>query len=309
MSSRFNKIDFRFFDEHYLADYFELLCIVNIDKSLTKSDLSDRIRDNNNTQNKKSNDLKIEELVEKCFRYFKFRSKFYGNDYPFEFNNDYIEIDINHLTDNQKLYIYLLISTHLEYFSSQISTLTREFESICVEASKRLMPNQARVFHFGTAMKGEDEIFSGNLFSRLNTLAELLGATLKINEDELPPTDTGDGGLDIVGYVPFADSETNKIIYVGQCKCGPSWKDGLDAFGKIDRLMHLTNDPNNLYFIPECFRTSSGEWHQRYLTSTKILIDRKRLLELLNGNVQCFSSTESYKYINRFIMEEEKINA
>lgn len=116
-------------DLQYYADYIELVCLITNDY-LSQADIKDRLADEgevfeeeevedgkNGTLDAQNND-KAETFVNSCFSFIKSRLDQYKESYPFIY--DEIQgiklIKKKELTNRQKLYISLLVSSSINSF-------------------------------------------------------------------------------------------------------------------------------------------------------------------------------------------------
>ena len=156
---------------HYVyADYAELLCLVNLDGQVSKSDLIDRINDRGNVGERAPRDLddddddsdtedifdavaadteqyepsarnsKDERFIEDVFHLLEYRLTTYSDAYPFLFSKKKNAILLRDaLTENQRLYVYLLLCANLPRVSrSYYFDITHTFEVVCVGKMKSL---------------------------------------------------------------------------------------------------------------------------------------------------------------------------
>ena len=219
-----------------------------------------------------------------------------AKDYPFNVDDDAKTLALkDDLTSSQVLYILLLASSHLQIFSENSSELTTFFEKISFKAFKRLLPGRAEV-QFFTAGNNRSEMFSGSLFKRLSELSNKLKARLDIKEEELPNTDSGDHGLDLVGWINMGDGANGSLILFGQCACGRDWKKKQHevSAGRWDRKLGMCAKHVPVMHIPYFIRNVNADWHEP-TEICSLMIDRLR-----------FFSMAEQKDIDELITEETK---
>ena len=221
-------------DIHLWADFIELLCLCNLDGYVSKADVLDRYEeimgtDKSEEQDASSsderNDIRSNRLELKSddwFGHLAFRAGTFGGDdfYPFEMTSDGDAlVRKDELTLKHKLYIFLLIASNLRYTPTLRDGISSDFEAICEVALKKCLPYQAEVYIFGTGGLPDSKKLSGNLFKKITKLADLLNERVIVEEKNLSHRNVGDGGLDIVGWVPMGDSARGLFCIFGQCAC------------------------------------------------------------------------------------------
>jgi hypothetical protein len=303
------------------ADYFELVCLFNLDKSISKGDvysimaplLRDSIIDKEEFESSDdgaekdilpSNESPTDQyrfFCDELFKMFEYRTLVYKAFYPFKIKEGNLLQLKPSLYIKCKLYIYLLSCSNLSFFKDAQSNLTTEFEILSKESLKRFISAKAEIHHFGANVRPSS--YSGNLYAKIVKLASDLNCDLIAQKEDFSPKDTGDGGLDIVAWYPFKDMKWSRFIILAQCKCSEEWIDlrfssSLDAWqGKIGFKQHI----NNMTFIPMCYRRQNGAWHKSHNVSGTILIDRQRLIDCLGDNVDFFKKYNSVKFVDKML--------
>ncbi|MGV0046849.1 hypothetical protein ACRU43_13455 [Mycobacterium colombiense] len=218
------------------------------------------------------------------FRYLAGRSMRYGAAYPFEIDQDEQLIIVRELTDQRRLYLFLLTCASLRYITNrpQINALTAKFELLALNAVRQMLPLGSEVHLFGANPIAATR-YTGLLFGKLKLLADDLGEILLVTEDEFERGNTGDNGLDVVGWVPLGDSSAGRITVFGQAACTPEWvsKQHSAHASSWSLTMTLTADPINMIFIPYDYRKPSGEWYNKRHIHKSVVIDRYRMMRSL----------------------------
>jgi|GEM_PF-1918543 len=312
-------------DKHLWADYFELISLIAIDRYLTKSDMEDRIHEDvedavitldedsdlldlyESENEKQKIHRKINLFSHDLFKYLKYRKSVYGDFYPFDAVGSKIEVNAN-LTDKQLFYVYLLMSSHLGGFVSDISTLTSDFEQISLDCLKSYFGEKIQLHVFGKNALKVGSVFSGNKATKYKMLAEFFNEKYSLKDDEFAPTDNADEGIDIVGWINFADSSPGKVLIAGQCKCQKDWYEYKfsSSFDKLNGIMSMRHQNLNFALIPICFRRDNGDWHQDGKTAGVIVVDRQRLVSM-SGKLESFLSSKSYSVVKSFVKSSESI--
>lgn len=226
----------------------------------------------------------LELRIDNWFRHLPYRARAFDEFYPFYLTRDHDTLRVkSRLTLKQKLYVFFLLSSHLSYFSEHKSSLTSSFEILSLEALKRLLPANAEVHLFGSNPYHHGR-YSGTLWRKIRRLSNDLRGRVKVTQDHFSPHDTGDKGLDVVGWIPFEDENPNMIVMFGGCACSKEeWvqkqlsSSAIAWSGTID----LETPPGNVAFVPICFRRENGSWHKPQDIHETILIDRLRFVSLL----------------------------
>jgi len=300
------------------ADFFELVCLVNCDQSITLSDIKDRIFldsqdiaqpiDYENDEDgtiQSSGEERAEERAWSYMNYFSFRSVLYGDDYPFIITTNGIKVKEN-LEDKHLFYIYLLCCSNLSYFKREQSDFSSEFEFVSKTCLENYQPVHGVVKIFGKNTSATSS-YSGNIFHRFKHLSQELDEMMLVEESHFPSSSTGDGGIDIISWVPFRDDLNGKVVYVGQCKCSDKWKEASDP---VHNLRHIISDRNkyvSLMFIPFCFRDLKGKWFQPQSANKFITIDRYRMVTLFSDKISIFTTLKSYTIVKQFLTEKESV--
>ncbi len=127
---------------------------------------------------------------------------------------------------------------------------------------------------FGTAAGGG---FRQRVAALCSALGE--GGGLRGRQGQTVPAQ--DDGLDVVGWIPFADNEAGKLIVFGQCKTGTGWQDRTSDLQPLDFAKKWLDDtfpvePVRAHFVAES--VARRKW--RHLSiSGGLLFDRCRLVE------------------------------
>ena len=204
--------------------------------------------------------------------------------YPFLISDDSHLIELKqNLNDYHKLYVYLLIASLLPYVNPSVHYLfTSSFECVGAEALRQYIGNKAIVHIFGTSPGAH---YTGSKYSKLLQLAKDIDESVLVREKDFKKGDSGDGGLDIVGWFPTQDECPGKLLVFGQCACGKDWekKQHESDYKKWSQLITLKTEPVNTIFIPQCFRNANGDWFAKHKIHMSVMVDRLRIMKLYNG--------------------------
>lgn len=301
-----NKPSFQKYRSFLWADYIELLCLANQDGELSHIDVIDRLlererdlsegddddlkemedlekEDNDKPTQRSEIPIRWENYLSAWFNVLQYRQVLHGELYPFEISEKVIKRKTGQLTKLNKLYLYLLLCSNLYLFDSATRvTLTSSFEMVSFNAFRNLLPEQAETHVFGSnPLNNTGKFRQGSLRQKITILSSELNEALfpGINENNYI-NNVGDGGLDLVAWLPTGDALPSSVIYFAQCACTEEWttkqySSSHDAWaGRILFKNHI----NNTIFIPFCFRAADGTWFSIEDIKMSFLVDRKRLL-------------------------------
>lgn len=303
------------------TDFIELVCMNSPDRMLTAYEIEDIYREDTdlNEQNIFQELIESQRLIdepsevadcfhaqlEDWFRYLRYRQDAFSGMYPFKISSEMHEIELQqNLNGHQKLYVFLLLASLLPYLGRTVRNLvTNSFECIGAEALRLYLGEKATVRVFGT---GCNKFYEGNKFARLEQLARDIGDRLRVNEEEYSKYDSGDAGLDVVGWFPTHDESTGRLLVFGQCACGKDWEEKQHSSGykKWNRLIDLSIEPVNTILVPHCFRDANGNWFKKgRQIHMSLMLDRQRIMKLFNLVRSPLNSlpTEAREVINKVL--------
>ncbi|MCP4763180.1 MAG: hypothetical protein GY870_15510 [archaeon] len=274
---------------HLHADYTELTALMSNDNFVTTTDILNRYKKEDINPRMRSSDLETgrkksvlnsevndenEQWVDEIFDILNFRAGLFANQYPFEATQNKIILK-NDLTDIQKLYLILLLSSNLNYFNLVQPELTTEFESISYHALKTVLPSNGKIKEFGN-----NSDYRGTAKNKIIELAKDLNVEIVEKEIENILGNKEDG-LDLIAWIPFEDKIPNMITIMGQCACGKDWPEKqyetdkfYDAYYIFFRLR-----PIRSLFIPYALSKVSYTFYQTNKINQTLLFDRKRILD------------------------------
>jgi hypothetical protein len=218
------------------------------------------------------------------FKQLAYRAGAFKESYPFVVSKAGNVIELRDEVDFYQLaYLFLLLASNLRHFNkSEQNTLADTFEIVSFHALKNYLPENSVVHIFGKNPLNEGE-YSGKFWLKVKKLSEEIKERLRCCETDFSPSDTGDGGLDLVAWLPMDDSQAGILLVFGQCTCKEDWVDKqwdshVDRWNYID---FMVTRPRNFMFIPICFRSGDGSWDWIFSIKAHILIDRVRMVRLL----------------------------
>jgi hypothetical protein len=277
-------------EKNEFADFVELYCLLKTDSRVTKGDVIELISDDfseeiDDTDDEIEKPDKISQKVNEVFDVLFSRERHYADFYPFLFDkNRKLITQKPNLTRRNHLYIILLLSSNLKYIDDKglQNKMGHLFELLSFQIFKQLLPKKnSESFVFGA---GGNSPFKGNLFTKIKTLSNMLDLPLnpQCTEDELGKNNSGDAGLDMLGWYNFNDKTSGSVMLFAQCACGTKWDEKQIESHTIrwNNYIVFNNKPQNIMFMPRHFRNLAGKWHKNTILLDTILIDRRRIIEL-----------------------------
>jgi hypothetical protein len=264
----------------FWADFAEIKALVHPDRCFTSGDLSGV------AQRAKDMGRGFESAARwrDILNYVQIRSSAFAGAYPFEISDDQDTIAVAY--DNspkQRLYLALLLASSLRTLEKgRRNGVARAFEEVSFAVFSKLLPPGSEVRPTWAAA-GEADPYKGTLFQKLTALAADLRCTPNFVEADFNPNDTGDGGMDIVGWHPMSDFRSGMPIAMAQCGCSrDDWEHKqLEAHPvKHSQRLPVMHPWANYYFMPLDFRRADGDWAKKSDLAEVIIVDRLRILGL-----------------------------
>ena len=221
---------------------------------------------------------KLQEALTYCSR----RKEEFCN-YPFVINTQSIELSSS-LKDKEYLYLFLLLVNRMNMQGERVQgekNATELFEHLCSIGTMNYLGCHSKCEVFGTSVTGSFKDKVDDLLKKLNINGQYkqpLGGTFQQK----------DGGIDLVGWIPFGDSKDSQLIALGQCKTGSNWEilmKKIDFFDNYSTETPFVN-PIYIFFVAEDFGVNKWEERSR---SCGILFDRKRILEFIPDNIKALN--------------------
>jgi hypothetical protein len=308
-------------DYNVWADYVELLVLLHPDRKMSVESLKDRLLDENdndatkalkqiNAVSRKIASVPIDQIApdevaseadpqdEQRIRtsfigvvdYMKSRGTIIHEYYPFTIDGK-LSVQLNKaLTSKNKIYIILLISSLIRVIhrtGGHSFRITHRFETLCGFVFDLLVPAIAAKQYFGAGGPASErpEPAPSTFYQKVYELASNLNLPLHphFTPEAAGVHNVGDGGLDWTAWFSFADNLHMKPTFFAQCACGNDWEEKLfDANkSKWNQFVLFNYDYKLYHFIPKSFRDLNNKWLNNIKLHSAILIDRFRLIELL----------------------------
>lgn len=274
---------------HYFCDYIELIVLCDGEDGVSVSDIYDRFLEDERIQeigsdNGAEANEKWISKIEDWFSEIEARIFAYGDHYPFELLDRRLKLK-SVQTDENLVYLGLLLCSSLSYLDkTDIFTSAFEYLSFC--ATKNYLPKIAEVHIFGVSSKNNLR-YTGSLEKKIRKFAVDINESVSSKPNVFRDRDNGDGGLDIVAWVPF-ESDINldkKQLFVGQSASGLNWKDKQASVDRLKNYINLATAPLNVLYVPFDFRDSERQFSENYLITSDLIFDRYRLIKLLTPDV------------------------
>jgi len=304
------------------ADWVELVCLVHLDRAIQIDEILDRYveakesdaeiaeeEEHESTTDTESHAADPNEVgdvaaehndrdtarVRDWFKHLAMRARLLGEDYPFTLSDGGDELRLrSKLFKNHRLYVALLMMSNLGRFRENQNVLTNSFELLCLPVFRQLLPEGAAVHHFGANPLKKGRYSAGNLWARLNRLSADIGASIVIAQHHFAPENSGDNGLDLVGWMPMPDEpkdgpvlEVGRPILFAQCACTEEWT--AKQYEIDDRswskVMRFPTAYAPVVFIPLCPRMADGRWFKVQSFSSALCMDRIRIMHFLRGRM------------------------
>ena len=293
---------------HGYADYVELIALFSNGDFITIGNILDRFKDEeilktSDSEKAEAND-ENERFVQQIFQLIEYRKQLYGNDYPFTYNDNKINLP-NSLSRRKKVYLYLLLCSSLYSFRNISSILTTEFEQLCYEVLKKYLPRTATIKSFG-----ENTEYTGNTEAKIKALA--IDMKLPVEEEQVRENisnrNSKERGLDLVAWLEFDDDIPNILSLFFQCACGKDWFSKLNETRRYENYYKFYRlKPVHGMFIPYSLkRINSNRFEQEDNITNTLFFERKRILSLLN-DVNFFDSFSSKEIVEKCIEFSEDI--
>jgi hypothetical protein len=272
-----SKPDFTRKQVNYFADFVELVTLLSNDDGITNGDIQDRFYGEKDYLNAKQRD-NDEAFILEIFILIEQRSILYKENYPFNFNESDILGVKKVLSNKNKLYLSLLISSQLKIFDKFQPELTSEFEQIAENSLIEFLPSKAIIKSFG-----KNTEFRGNAISKIKQLASHININVDEYElGEVSERNMQERGLDVVGWIPFDDNCQNKIVYLGQCACGKGYESKQHDTRRFENyFLFYKTKPQHVLFIPySLINYRVKKFHSSDIIEKDYLVfERKRLIE------------------------------
>lgn len=271
-----------------LADYMEVQCLISDEKIYSTTSGNSTmgvIYDNYDEDEYDNNDFEDDDFnFREALSEIEERNTKSNNNYPFISYDNVIKLkeDVNALTLD--IYTFLLLATRENMNANKVANGldgTALFEKLCAEVLHSYFGEKSEAFVFGTG--GGNQSFQAKVEDFLNRLKE--GLMFR-----RPDGDRGnqkDGKIDVVAFIPFADTNKGQFVAFGQCKTGTNWKGiatQLNPKSFCDSYITpaIGFTPIVVYMVSESF---FEDWENTARNTGGILFDRSRIMNYLPAEI------------------------
>lgn len=240
---------------------------------------------------------KIEYSANLIFDLINYRANLFGENYPFVYKDKSIELKTA-LSEIQKLYLYLLISSKLEDFKDYKNSLTSDFEAIAFNTLSSFLPTHAEVYELGK----NSSLELNKTIQKLKLLSQKI--KIKLNErvikKNVSARNVNEEGVDIIAWLPFDDSNPNKLVFLCQCTCGKNWlkkMNDMDSYHSFFEFYKIK--PIDVMFISYSIMDDENEFFSdaKFKSSGILMFERRRIIEFFR-KLNVFSQSASYRIVD-----------
>jgi len=270
---------------HLLADLIELIAALSLDgrAAYRPDDITSIIRDQPDFEDHEPRNL--DASIDEAWPQLEYRGGKLGNAYPFTIRDGALRTRAR-LAPPARIYRFLLACSRLRSFERpRRAAWAESFTRLSREVLLQLMPQWAEVRIFDANSDDRRNYFGTDLRKALLILGRDL-ATAMVNEAECAAQDAaGDAKIDLVAVAKWDDPGSGIHAILGQCAARETeWpRKRLEAHpASLRGLFSFLSDPVNALFIPVLYRDTNGAWIMQTPGSGCLLVDRLRMLYLLN---------------------------
>lgn len=260
-----------YFDLHYHADFVEL-------NALSKGELGldfDGI--------KALYPSKEDAFVNDIFAMLSERASSYNEDYPFVITYSQRIESKSDINNRNKLYIFLLFCSYTNKIECTSNLLQSDFEYISRIALEEYLPEDSVVNLMGKS-SARGQVYTGSITNKLDQIAGDLRCSTIYQPDYFAPTNNGDGGLDVIAWIPMQGDEYyhyNMQVFIGQCATGKDWTGKQQEPEKMLNYLLLPKATTTIMFIPYDGRKADGDFQHKAIIRVPVLFDRRRIMHLI----------------------------
>lgn len=164
--------------------------------------------------------------------------------------------------------------TELKYTGGSANKPAELFELLALTAVEKYL--QCPVIRIGAPRRHPVPTqFPDALTYAVKELGEVVG------QRDLERHESGDDGVDLIGWRPFGDARASQAIILAQCAIGTDWRDKRDGVSLKMWKRHIDwhSDPLKGFAIP--FHHEEGNAWRETATRAGIIFDRLRIAKLV----------------------------
>jgi hypothetical protein len=226
--------------------------------------------------------VKSDEIMDGLFQTLESRVLRFSDLYPFIIE-DGVLVKKTTILPLHNVYVFCVACCNLTFivgYHRNMHKLTSAFEALAAKALDSMLPEFSVIRIFGVGSDDRRNHFGTDLKDAIKTLAADCCCTL--DETALSKENgSGDCGLDVVGVASFPDKQRGALVFFCQCATGKNWQDKCFEPNQILTYINCCPKPIMLVSIPYDYREADGAWINYRNLDSLMLIDRTRLLFLL----------------------------
>lgn len=280
------------------TDYCELLCLSEDNNHIDRDQMTSIVIKSDDFANageraQKMRKDKLSTKFQDVYTHVSLRKQVLGSSYPFDINDDdQLYLKESERTCLEKLYIFLLYASNLEYMKS-VHDLTSDFEVVCLMYMRKLFPSMVfKLFgssNGNTKLQADDVINDIKLSDRIINLSKFIAVSLNPESlSKINKHNHGDGGLDLVGVRLMGDDRKSIPVIFGQCACSyDQWSAKQQSISdrQWEKYLHIWETSIQTYiFIPIWNINSEKKYEDDLELSRCVIIDRQRILFLADDS-------------------------
>jgi hypothetical protein len=165
--------------------------------------------------------------------------------------------------------------TELKYAGGTANKPAELFETVASKALERYL--HCSVIRIGAPRRNPvPSKFPDALVYAVKELGETIG------QRDLEQQNSGDDGVDLIGWRPFGDARASQAIILAQCAIGTDWRDKRDGVSLRMWRRHIDwhSEPLKAFAVP--FHHQEGNTWRETATRAGIIFDRLRIAKLVD---------------------------
>ncbi len=281
---------------HYFCDYIELVALYGSDDIISCEDIYDRFYDSG-VINEEQEGVPSEgwigsdeasmyiqrwrDRISSWFRILSSRQQNYGDVYPFLIDGDTISLK-DSLSGKSKLYLGLLLAS-MNSYHNKTPLFTSVFEEISKLSLRSYLGSNSVVHRFGVSQLSGGR-YSGSLRDKMRRLACDIEHQLTNLTHVFREGDNGDGGVDIVAWLPFFGdpNKSRKQLFFGQSATGKKWSSKQGSVVRVKNYINIPDNAQNVLFVPFDLRDIERRFEEEGDITASLVFDRFRILSLVD---------------------------
>jgi hypothetical protein len=241
------------------------------EEGLGPHDLS--VGDNDEADEEATEIGSLEVAIDSLFTEVERRRKVCPTSYPFIIDADREGISVDARTNGLVYVFLLLISVSLSLRAQKRHREVDEiFDLIALEALKTYLGPNSRGLRFGSPRSGQRPTTFAAAVRWLSGVLALPSGPGK------PRRHTGDGGVDLIAWLPFRDEREAFLVVLAQCTVQMSWQRKAEdiVLRKWHAWVDFGGDPATCLAVPFAVPANYDQWDE-VRRSAVLVFDRLRL--------------------------------